>query len=89
VRPGLFGRALFPAAEKQVLVVPDSALLQRGQLLGVYVVHGDVALFRLVKRGKHYDKGVEILAGLDPGVRIISAPGAGVSDGVRIEEEKP
>jgi hypothetical protein len=62
-------------------------LLYRGQLVGVYVVENGVALFRLVKPGKRYDKGVEILAGLNPGVCILTSPGAEVTDGVNIECE--
>ena len=81
---GFFGRASFPTGERQTVVVPESALIQRGQLAGVYIVEEGVALFRLVKSGKRYDQGVEILSGLKPGIRILTAPGNDIADGVLI-----
>ena len=84
LRSGLFGRAIFTTGERQALVVPQSALVRRGQLEGVYLVADGVAVFRIVKTGKPYEQGVEILSGLSPGTHILTAPSADVSDGVRI-----
>ena len=84
LRSGLFGRAIFTTGSRQALVVPQSALVHRGQLDGVYIVADDVAVFRIVKTGKPYEQGVEILSGLTPGTRFLTAPSAEVSDGVRI-----
>jgi multidrug efflux pump subunit AcrA (membrane-fusion protein) len=81
---GFFGRALFPAGNRRTLLVPESALVQRGQLTGLYVVQDKNAFLRLVKTGKHYDSGVEILSGLNAGVRIVVKPGSDVTDGVTI-----
>jgi RND family efflux transporter MFP subunit len=82
---GFFGRALVPAGNRQALLIPESTLVQRGQLTGLYVVQNGQALFHLVKTGKRYDKGVEVLSGLDAGVRIVSRPGD-VTDGVTIND---
>jgi multidrug efflux pump subunit AcrA (membrane-fusion protein) len=84
LRSGFFGRAIFPAGERQALVVPDTALTRRGQLEGVYVVENDVALLRLVKTGKRYGTRLEIISGLSPGTRIVPAPTPEISDGSRI-----
>jgi RND family efflux transporter MFP subunit len=84
VRPGFFGRALFTAGDRRALIVPESALVRHGQLTGVYTVETDAALLRLVKTGKRYANGIEILSGLDPDIRIVTSPNAQITDGVRI-----
>jgi multidrug efflux pump subunit AcrA (membrane-fusion protein) len=86
VRSGFFGRAFFSAEDREALVIPESSLVKRGQLTGVFVVRDEVALLRLVKTGKSYASGIEILSGLDAGARIVDAPTAEVTDGVRIVE---
>jgi multidrug efflux pump subunit AcrA (membrane-fusion protein) len=88
LRSGFFGRAIFPAGERQALVVPETALTRRGQLEGIYIVENDIAMRRLVKTGKRYGSGVEIISGLSPGTRILPAPPAEVSDGTKILDEE-
>jgi multidrug efflux pump subunit AcrA (membrane-fusion protein) len=87
VRSGFFGRAFFPAGERQALVIPESAVVRRGQLEGVYIVENGAALLRLVKTGKHYDDRVEIISGLSAGSRIVPVPTSGISDGVKIVDD--
>jgi RND family efflux transporter MFP subunit len=86
LRSGLFGRAWFRQGERQALLVPDSAILDRGQLRGLYVVDaaGTIHL-RLVTLGKHVDGGRIVLSGLDPGNRVVTNPGARDLDGERVE----
>jgi multidrug efflux system membrane fusion protein len=85
LRSGLFGRALFPAGERQVLLVPASALVERGQLTGMYVVDGQgIARFRLVTAGARHAEQVEILSGLEAGERIVVEGVPRVSDGSRV-----
>jgi multidrug efflux pump subunit AcrA (membrane-fusion protein) len=84
LRSGFFGRAFFPDSERHALLVPEAAVIRRGQLEGVYIVENNVALLRLVKTGRQYDKSVEIISGLSPGARIITAPTAAIADGVRV-----
>jgi multidrug efflux pump subunit AcrA (membrane-fusion protein) len=84
LRPGFFGRVSFPADDRQVLLVPESAIVRRGQLTGVYTVVNDAAVLRLIKIGEHYANGIEVLSGLSPGVRIVTTPGAQITDGVEI-----
>jgi RND family efflux transporter MFP subunit len=87
VRSGAFARASFRAGERQAVVIPESALVRRGQLTGVYVVADDTALLHLVKTGRTFESGIEILSGLSAGTRILRAAGPDISDGVRIVEE--
>jgi multidrug efflux pump subunit AcrA (membrane-fusion protein) len=85
LRSGLFGRARFPTGERQALLVPAAALVERGQLTGLYVVDGQgVARLRLVTVGARQAGRVEILSGLDAGERIVVEGADRVSDGVRV-----
>jgi multidrug efflux system membrane fusion protein len=88
LRSGFFGRAFFPAGDRKALIISESALIRRGQLEGVYFVQHNVALFRLIKTGKRYGQGIEVISGLAPGARIVTAPTAEISDGVKIIDEQ-
>ncbi len=82
LRSGLFGRARFPAGERQAILLPASALLVRGQLTQVYVVdERNIARLRLVTTGRRYGDRVEILSGLGSGERVMSEGAERVSDG--------
>ena len=66
IRSGLFGRARFPRGERESILVPQTALLHRGQLNAIYVVGKDkIAEFRYITLGKPAGKDVEVLSGLD------------------------
>jgi hypothetical protein len=72
----------FPIGTRNVVTVPVTALVRRGQLTSVFVVGaGDVARMRLVTLGMIEGAQAEILSGLDAGERIVSTP-ARVRDGV-------
>jgi RND family efflux transporter MFP subunit len=85
LRSGMFGRARFAGGERLAVTVPSDALVERGQLVGIYVVEADGrARLRLVKTGRREGNEVEILAGLDGGERFVTSPGPSVEDGARI-----
>jgi len=76
IRSGLFGRARFARGERQAILIPQNALLHRGQLDGVYVVGIDnVASLRYVTLGKLSANQNEVLSGLENGERIVAQPG--------------
>jgi RND family efflux transporter MFP subunit len=87
---GMFGRIALPiGATKETLLIPTTALIQRGQLQGVYVVENvedkaiskTIAMMRWVKTGKTQDGQVEIVSGLKAGDRIVTSNIAQLSDG--------
>jgi len=83
LRSGMFGRAGFTARKRRVLLVPQSAVLERGQIRSVYVVEGDTARLRFVTLGEGRDER-EVLSGLTAGERIIVTPPSLFSDGTRV-----
>jgi len=85
VRSGLFGRARFPRGERESILVPQTALLHRGQLDAVYVVGKDeIASLRYVTLGKPSASDIEVLSGLESGERIVAQPGERELSGKRI-----
>ncbi|MBI5455092.1 MAG: efflux RND transporter periplasmic adaptor subunit [Deltaproteobacteria bacterium] len=79
--PGLFGRARIPAGKREALLVPATAVVERGALTGVYTVDAKgLITYRLIRKGPAYGTDVEVLSGLEKGERVVSI-GADASDG--------
>jgi RND family efflux transporter MFP subunit len=83
---GLFGRAQFSRGERQALLIPRSAVVERGQLQGIYVLdQNKVASLRYITLGKRSWAEVEVLAGLQDGERLVGKPGTVDLNGKRVE----
>jgi len=88
IRSGLYGKARWPTRARPIIAVPKEAIIERGQLSGVFVVdERELVRFRLVTSGKGYGDRVEVLSGLTEGERVVvkSARGLREGDKVRIE----
>jgi multidrug efflux pump subunit AcrA (membrane-fusion protein) len=86
LRSGLYGVAGFESGQRQAILIPQKAVAQRGQLVGVFVVDDvGVARLRLIKTGKSYGESVEALSGLSDGERSVVDGVANVRDGVRVQ----
>lgn len=85
LRTGLYGLARFPIAQKEAITVPQTAIVQRGQLTGVYVVGGDRKVqFRIVTTGKTSEGMTEILSGVNEGDEIATSEIEKLSDGTKV-----
>jgi RND family efflux transporter MFP subunit len=89
---GMFGRIALPKGTQQGLSIPVNALIQRGQLQGVYVVETrdsepSIAVLRWVKTGKVQAGQVEIVSGLMAGDRIVTSNINQLSDGQPINPQ--
>lgn len=72
IRSGLYARVSIPVGRKEVLSVPKGALVEKGQLTGVYTVDGaNIITYRLVRTGKSHGGNIEVLTGLNPGDKVI------------------
>jgi RND family efflux transporter MFP subunit len=69
--PGMFARLSIPMGETRGLLIPKAAVRQVGQLTMVQVVKDGRLSSRLVQLGKQLDDQVEVLAGLQPGERLL------------------
>ncbi len=93
IRSGLFGRAWFARGQRRAIVVPRTAVVERGQLRGVYTVDaGQTARLRLVTLGQSFPSAggerIEILSGLSEGDRIVAEPGDRELDGRKVETSR-
>jgi RND family efflux transporter MFP subunit len=86
MRSGLFGRALFSRGEKPALLIPQSAVVQRGQLRAIYAIdQNKIASLRYVTLGRAAGMQVEVLAGIQNGDSVVQSPGQVDLGGKRIE----
>ncbi len=82
LRNGFYGKVSIPIGRKEALLVPKNAVVEKGQLIGVYVVDKEsVITYRLVKTGRTYGEDVEVLSGLNPGEDIVVAGSDRAVDG--------
>lgn len=72
LRSGLYAKVSIPIGKKDMVAVPKSAIVEKGQLTGIYTVDtSNIITYRLVRTGKIYGDKVEILSGLHVGDKVI------------------
>lgn len=71
VYTGMFGRVEIPLGEERVLVVPQRAIRQVGQLELVEAVERGGAARRAVRTGRRFGENVEVLSGLREGEQVV------------------
>lgn len=81
---GLFARVFPGENASEGILIPASALVQRGQLSGVYVVREGILRYRLVKTGRRLGESVEILSGLSPGETVVTKGVERARSGARV-----
>lgn len=86
LRSGAFARIEIPAgaASAPHAWVPRSALVERGDLTGVFVAAQGKAELRWIAPGEPAGDGILVRAGLRPGEAVVDAPGA-LRDGQPVE----
>jgi len=92
IRSGMFGRAAFQHGEKKAMIVESDAVVERGQLRGVFIVAGNgMTAWRVITTGQRAGGMTEILSGLEDGETYIADPHGRELDGKRIagSTEKP
>lgn len=86
IRSGMFGRAHFQMGERPSILIPTSAVLQKGQLTGVFVVgEGGRTQLRLVTLGEEREGRREVLSGLTPGERLVTESARIEREGVQVQ----
>jgi RND family efflux transporter MFP subunit len=89
LRSGLYAKVRIPRGKKEIILAPKAAVVEKGQLTGVYAVDGQgIVTYRLVRIGKEYEENWEILSGLKQDDRIIVHGVEKAVDGGIIENGK-
>ena len=84
LKSGMFGHAQLLSGERRVMLVPMSAVHERGQLTFVFIAESGHARMRLVRTGKTNLDAMEILSGVQASERIIVA--GEVADGQPVSQ---
>ncbi|MDY6863467.1 MAG: efflux RND transporter periplasmic adaptor subunit [Thermodesulfobacteriota bacterium] len=89
IMSGMYGKAYFPMEDQPLLLVPQKALSECGQLSSLFVVNENgVVERRLVKVGKRYGDNIEILSGISPDESIIVDKLYQLTEGCILKEGK-
>lgn len=78
---GQFVRLAVPVRNYDALLIPATALVQRGQLQMVFVNDNNAAQLRLVRVGRTRNEGIEVLSGLEGGESLVTTEAATLQDG--------
>ncbi len=86
---GLAAVVEIPTGERSALVVPSSALVERGQLQGVFLFAPDSTLrLRWIRAGSARGDSVEVVSGLEEG-DLVALHAAGARDGLPARPQLP
>lgn len=85
VRSGMFGRARFPEAPRQALLIPLAAIRTQGSLQSVFVLAEGAARSRLITLGERHGENVEVLSGITENDRLVHPLPPTLEDGTRAE----
>ncbi|MCF7985589.1 MAG: efflux RND transporter periplasmic adaptor subunit [Thiohalocapsa sp.] len=86
LKPGMYLEAELLLAERQIVRVPEAAVVARGPVQRVYVLGDDSkADRRTVRTGTRRDGWVEIVEGVQAGERIVTAGLGVLRDGMRVQ----
>lgn len=85
LKPGMYARVKLTVDQKAgALVVPRTAVMTFEGKKGVFVASNNTAKFLPVETGIEQDEIVEVVKGLDEGVRVITTGAQALKDGDRI-----
>ncbi|MFZ1103957.1 MAG: efflux RND transporter periplasmic adaptor subunit [Hyphomicrobiaceae bacterium] len=90
LRPGLFARVLVKGKQThEVVLVPESAIVPRGGETFVFRIDAGKAIETRVKLGERHGAEVEILEGVLPNTRVVTAGQLRLRNGVSVEVVDP
>jgi len=85
LRPGLLVRVTAKGPEREAVMVPEAAIVQRAAGAVLYVLDGDKVSEVKVRLGKRADGQVEVLDGVKPGQDVVTAGNAQLANGAKVE----
>ena len=85
LRPGLLVRVTVKGAEREAVMVPESAIVQRAKGAMIYTLADDKVTEVKVRLGKRVEGLVEVVEGLKAGDTVVTAGNAQLADGAKVE----
>ena len=88
IRSGMFANVQLQSGNEHCILIPEDALIKRGQLTGLWAVSSqNEALLRWVRTGKQFGNRVEILSGITNGEKYITSAEGRLYDGIKIKAD--
>jgi RND family efflux transporter MFP subunit len=84
LKSGMYAEVVHRTGTTSTLTVPEAAIVERGQLTGIYAVSDGRALLRWVRTGPQRGDRVEVLSGLRPGETFVADATPRIADGQSI-----
>lgn len=85
IKPGMFADLAVHRAGESTIAVNRSALVERGQLTGLYTINNQKeVVLRWVRVGQQTEEQVEILSGIAEGESYVLAPDGRVHEGLKV-----
>lgn len=85
LRPGMFARAVFTVGERRGVLVPRAAVIERGQLTGVFTVDDEnVVHLRWIRLGDDAGDRVEVISGLQGDETVVLSSARPLAEGDRV-----
>jgi multidrug efflux pump subunit AcrA (membrane-fusion protein) len=82
----MFARVSIPIGKAGLILIPETAVIQSGQLTGIYIVDDTQTVkFRLIRTGRKFGESIEVLSGLREGDRFVSVPPPNLNNGMTVE----
>lgn len=85
LRPGLLVRILVKGMARQAVVVPEQAIVQRGDGAYIYLVEDKKATESKVVLGKRIPGSIEVVQGVSAGAEVVTAGNTRLSNGAAVE----
>lgn len=86
--PGKLVKVALASATREVLYLPRSALVFRGEIAAVFVLQKDTPVLRQVRLGRSTTSGIEVLAGLRAGEQVATDPVAAGKRAVELSRQQ-
>lgn len=85
INSGTFARISFKRGERQAMMVPQSAIVTRAGIQGVFVVQDGKAMFNMVRAGITMGDMVEVQSGVDLGDQVVVSNNQSMLNGDIVE----
>lgn len=85
LKSGMFAEVGLQSTGEQRVTVPETAIIERGQLTGLYTLNSESeAVLRWVRLGDKFNGTVEVLSGLAPGEAYIASYDGTIREGRKV-----
>ena len=85
LKPGMLVRITVKGGQRSAVMVPETAILQRGDNAVIFVAHDSKAEEKEVRVGKREAGAIEVLEGIEAGAEVVVAGNTRLNNGAAIE----